>query len=89
MGIDRITDLKKVAEGNVNKKLQQLLDSARVRFVCGDGTKGYIRTGPYDAIHVGAAVEEVPTALLDQLKPGGRMFIPVGTDGGDQKMQQV
>lgn len=89
VGIERIADLKKLAEGNVSKKHQGLLDSARVRFITGDGTNGYKRTGPYDAIHVGAAAPVVPTALLDQLKPGGRMFIPVGPDGGDQEMQQV
>lgn len=35
--------------------------------------------GPYDAIHVGAASEKLPQALVDQLKAPGRMFIPVGT----------
>lgn len=36
-------------------------------------------TGPYDAIHVGAAPDRLPESLVDQLKAPGRMFIPVGT----------
>eukprot|EP00614_Pseudopedinella_elastica_P019734 CAMPEP_0172654556 /NCGR_PEP_ID=MMETSP1068-20121228/244396_1 /TAXON_ID=35684 /ORGANISM="Pseudopedinella elastica, Strain CCMP716" /LENGTH=226 /DNA_ID=CAMNT_0013469009 /DNA_START=441 /DNA_END=1121 /DNA_ORIENTATION=- len=44
----------------------------------GDGYKGYPLSAPYDAIHVGAAMEEVPEALLQQLKPGGSFVGPVG-----------
>lgn len=39
----------------------------------------YLCIGPYDAIHVGAASERLPEALVNQLKAPGRMFIPVGT----------
>lgn len=35
-------------------------------------------SGPYDAIHVGAASATLPQRLVDQLKAPGRMFIPVG-----------
>lgn len=45
----------------------------------GDGYRGWPEAAPYDAIIVTAAPPEIPRALLDQLKIGGRMVVPVGT----------
>lgn len=44
---------------------------------------------PYDAIHVGAAAYPVPDALIKQLRPGGRLFIPVGPAHGNQWLEQI
>ena len=51
---------------------------SNVLVVCGDGSFGYPKLAPYDAISVAAGAPEIPAALLDQLNDPGRMVIPVG-----------
>jgi len=51
-----------------------------IHYRLGDGSAGWPEAGPFDAIIVTAAAPRMPTALEDQLGPGGRMIVPVGTD---------
>ncbi len=50
----------------------------------GDGRKGWAREAPFDKVLVAAAPELIPPALLEQLKPGGKMVIPSGLPGSQQ-----
>ena len=53
----------------------------------GDGHGGWPEHAPFDAIIVTAAAPAVPPALIEQLKPGGRMLIPLGPRHGGQELQ--
>ncbi|WP_372944339.1 protein-L-isoaspartate(D-aspartate) O-methyltransferase [Muriicola sp.] len=57
------------------------------KFVFGDGYKGLPEHAPFDRIIVTAGAPEVPKKLLSQLKVGGKMVIPVGTE--DQVMMRI
>ena len=51
-----------------------------VQVKCDDGYKGWPEQGPFDAIIITAAAPKVPEPLIDQLKIGGRMIMPLGKD---------
>ena len=56
------------------------LGYANVHVLHADGTLGWLENAPYDAIIVAAGGPDVPKSLKQQLKIGGRLVIPVGTD---------
>lgn len=88
-GVDRLQALVDMAATNLRGHSGgALLDSGRVNISLADGWKGS-PGAPFDAIHVGAAAARVPEALLQQLRPGGRMVVPVGPEGGAQELMQI
>ena len=72
--MELLEPLARRAEGDLRR-----LGYRNVRVRCGDGFKGWPEEAPFDAIIVTCAPEQVPQPLVDQLKEGGRMIIPVGT----------
>ena len=80
--VERIAPLQLQAR----KRLREL-GLRNVRFKHSDGTWGWEEHAPYDGILVTAAPMEVPTALCEQLRFGGRMIIPVGGRGAQQLLR--
>jgi len=79
VGIDHIPELVQFSLENLREDgLGKALDDGQIEMVVGDGRQGYASSGPYDAIHVGAAAPTLPQTLVEQLASPGTMFIPVG-----------
>jgi protein-L-isoaspartate(D-aspartate) O-methyltransferase len=72
--IERVAELADQARRNL-----QSAGYDRVRVHVGDGTRGLPARAPFDAIAVAAAAPELPPSLYAQLRPGGRLVVPVGS----------
>lgn len=70
------------------KKLDEL-GYSNVMLKFGDGYQGWNEKGPFDAIVVTAAAEAIPPPLIEQLKEGGRLIIPLGRANSTQKLVLV
>jgi len=82
--VERISELAEKATSTL-----KALGYRNVHVVHGDGTLGWSAAAPYDAIIVAAGGPEVPSSLKQQLKVGGRLVIPVGTDPRAQELVRV
>lgn len=78
--VERIRELSARARAAIDA-----MRLSNVALLVGDGTIGWSRYAPYDAILVAAGAPTIPPALVEQLAEGGRMLIPVG----DRDMQQL
>jgi protein-L-isoaspartate(D-aspartate) O-methyltransferase len=72
--LERIPEVAEMAMKNLES-----LGISNVRVVVTDGTEGYPKKAPYNAILVTASTPEVPRPLMDQLADGGRLVAPVGS----------
>lgn len=84
IAIERHGELARLASERMAK-----LGYENVSIVEGDGTGGLPEEAPFDAIVAAASGSHVPQVLLDQLKPGGRIVMPLGKPGAIQQLVKV
>lgn len=83
--VEIVDGLIKFAKDN----LERAGYSDRVTLIHGDGGIGLPEEAPFDRILVAAAAPTIPTPLVEQLRPGGIMLIPVGSRGFYQELMLV
>ncbi len=82
-------EINQVLADVARKNIMNTGYSDRVSIVVGDGSKGYQEKAPYDRVIVACAAPEVPKPLIEQLKPGGIVIIPVGSASLFQTLYKV
>lgn len=82
--VEIIKELADLAQSNL-----LIAGTNNVNVINTDGSKGYAENAPYDRIIVTAGAPTIPDKLLEQLKTGGMVLIPVDTVAGGQKMLRI
>ncbi|OGR87592.1 MAG: protein-L-isoaspartate O-methyltransferase [Elusimicrobia bacterium RIFCSPLOWO2_01_FULL_60_11] len=79
--IEIIPELASVAKGNLKRA-----GHPKIKLKVGDGYLGWKEFAPFDAVIVTCAPEDIPSPLVEQLREGGRMVIPVGKEDQAQEL---
>jgi len=87
--VDVFPGLVEMTTENMMNHDGDLIEDGTVTIQMGDGWKGLPSKAPFDAIHVGAAADSFPKALMMQLKVGGVLIVPEGPDGGAQVLYRI
>jgi len=73
---------------DLNRQFTFLKKYPNIKFFYGDGYEGLPTYAPFDKVLITAAAPAIPPKLMDQLKPGGMMVVPVG-EGEIQQMMRI
>jgi len=84
IAVERHSELVELAQERMER-----LGYENVRIVEGDGTLGWPDEAPFDAIVAAASGSHVPKSWIEQLKPGGRIVMPLGAPGSVQSLVKV